>query len=107
MPGFKMQRVNLENGGYEDFLVNKSGRPASTAGVQGLERPIRLDWAPDGSLYVVDFGRIDFEETGMAAHPNNGKVWKVIRTSGASALPPVQPQDKEMSRQEQGCGYVH
>lgn len=78
MPGFRVQRVILERGERLDFLVNRSGMPASASGQQGLERPIQLEWGPDGALYVVDFGRIDFEETGMKAHPKTGTIWRVV-----------------------------
>lgn len=79
MPGFRVQRVNLDTGEHQDFLVNRSGMPASASGEQGLERPIQLEWGPEGALYVVDFGRIDFEETGMKAHPKTGAIWRVVQ----------------------------
>lgn len=79
LPGFRVQRVNLDGGGTADFLVNHSGQPASATDGGGLERPIQLEWGPDGSLYVVDFGVIELTETGMEAKPRSGVIWRVTR----------------------------
>jgi glucose/arabinose dehydrogenase len=80
LPGFRVERVDLETGETEDFLVNKTRMPASATGGRGLERPIQLDYAPDGSLYLVDFGVIDVDQDGLNAHPNTGVVWRMVRT---------------------------
>jgi glucose/arabinose dehydrogenase len=80
LPGFRVQRINLGTGQASDFLVNKSGNPASATGGGGLERPIQLEWGPDGALYVIDFGVIRVSPQGLNAQPNTGLVWKVSRT---------------------------
>ncbi|MDP9478940.1 MAG: hypothetical protein M3R38_25225 [Actinomycetota bacterium] len=84
LPGFRVSRVNLATGEATDFLVNKSGKPASATGGGGLERPIQLEYAPDGSLYLVDFGVINITEKGMNATPNTGVLWRVTRTAGGA-----------------------
>lgn len=76
-PGFKIQQVNLQTGKATDFIYNKSNLPASANGGGGLERPIQLEWGPQGSLYIVDFGIVDFDDVGMNAHPFTGTLWKV------------------------------
>lgn len=83
LPGFRVQRVDLETGQVVDFLVNKSKQPASATGGGGLERPIQLEYGPDGALYVVDFGVINITATGLDARPNTGVIWKVTRAPGA------------------------
>lgn len=76
-PGFKVEMVNIKTGETKPFIANKTGKPASATNGGGLERPIQLAWGPDGSLYVVDFGRIDFTEKGMTSYANTGVIWKV------------------------------
>ncbi|MEX2336803.1 MAG: hypothetical protein WD555_05995 [Fulvivirga sp.] len=76
-PGFKVQRVNLETGEATDFIYNQSNIPASANKGGGLERPIQLEWKADGSLYIVDFGIVEIDDTGMNAHPFTGVLWKV------------------------------
>ena len=77
-PGFKVQRVNLTTGEVYNYIYNESGLPASaTRDAAGLERPIQLEWSPDGSLYIVDFGVVEFNSKGMTAHPFTGVLWKL------------------------------
>lgn len=76
-PGFRIQKVNLDDGNISDFIYNKSGLPASANGGGGLERPVQVEWSDDGSLYIVDFGIIEFDDVGMNAHPFTGVLWRV------------------------------
>ncbi|MDP9368687.1 MAG: hypothetical protein M3Q03_10505 [Chloroflexota bacterium] len=83
-PGFKVERVNLLTGETSDFVTNAAGPgPASMLGNKGLERPIMVEWGPDGALYVVDFGVVNITEKGMSAIPNTGAIWRVTRTGEA------------------------
>lgn len=78
-PGFKVQQVNLTTGQATDYIYNKNNLPASAKGTGGLERPIQLEWGKDGSLYIVDFGVVEFEDSGMNAYPFTGVLWKVTK----------------------------
>jgi len=96
--GFKVVRVNVENGIVEDFAVNR-GRvngPASKIGGGGLERPIAARFSPDGSaLYLVDFGVMTVGQGGKVRLPwatnkpsseprrGTGALWKITRSSTA------------------------
>jgi glucose/arabinose dehydrogenase len=83
-PGFKVQQVNLSTGNATDFIHNKNNLPASAKGTGGLERPIQMEWSKEGSLYIVDFGVVEFDDSGMVAHPNTGVVWKVSKSQPAN-----------------------
>ena len=83
-PGFKVQILDLTTGRTSDFLANKHPGPATAGTGMGLERPIQLEWGPDGALYVVDFGVISLKMDGMMAHPHTGAIWKVSRTDSRS-----------------------
>ncbi len=76
-PGFRVQRVNLQSGAVEDYIYNRSQLPSSVDNSGGLERPLQLEWGPDGSLYIVDFGVVEFDDVGMNAHPFTGVLWRV------------------------------
>lgn len=84
-PGFRVQRVNPKTGKIADFIVNKSEKPAWATNGGGLRRPIMPVWGPDGALYVVDFGVIEFSKQGMNAVPNTGVIWKVTRTGAPTS----------------------
>jgi glucose/arabinose dehydrogenase len=81
LPGFRVEQVDLDTGHTKAFAVNKSGKPASATPKEpgGLERPIQLEFAPDGSLYLVDFGIIDVDENGLKAVPGSGVLWRIWR----------------------------
>ncbi|MGK7391121.1 MAG: PQQ-dependent sugar dehydrogenase [Candidatus Cyclobacteriaceae bacterium M2_1C_046] len=79
--GYKVVRVNLENGVIDDFAVNKGERngPATWLKSGGLERPISVQIAPDGALYVVDFGILTMSEEGAKPYEKTGVIWKITR----------------------------
>jgi len=80
--GFKVVRVDPGTGVIEDFAVNRGARngPASRLGGGGLERPVAARFSPDGqSLYVVDFGRVDYTKDGAQPVKGTGVVWRVTR----------------------------
>ncbi|MFN3403197.1 MAG: PQQ-dependent sugar dehydrogenase [Cytophagaceae bacterium] len=80
--GFKIVRVDVENGIITDFAVNKGkkNQPASKANKGGLERPVSAKFSPDGeSLYIVDFGIMEVTKQGPAAKQNTGVIWKISR----------------------------
>ncbi len=90
-PGFKVQRVDLATGTLQDFLVNTERGPATAWRGGGLERPLQLEWGPDGALYVVDFGVISSRQrekiTVLNAHIRTGVIWRVRR----AGMPPLRP----------------
>ena len=83
-PGFKVQLVDLKTGRAQDFLNNRRPGPATAGTGSGLERPLQLEWGPDGALYVVDFGVISLTQMGMKAHARTGVIWRVSRPTDAA-----------------------
>lgn len=80
--GFKVIMVDVENGIVKDFAVNKGKKngPASWLKSGGLERPVAVQFHPDGtSLYVVDFGIIQISGKKTLSHKETGVVWKITK----------------------------
>lgn len=80
--GFKVVRVNVENGVSEIFATNKrASGPASKIESNGLERPISVKFNPGGdALYVTDFGVL-LEQGGAKPQTNTGVIWKITRAN--------------------------
>jgi glucose/arabinose dehydrogenase len=80
--GFKIVRVNVNDGVIRDFAVNKGKRngPASWLKSGGLERPLSVKFDPSGkALYVVDFGILKMTEHGPEPQENTGVIWKISK----------------------------
>ena len=78
--GFKIVRVDVNNGTIDTFATNRGKGPASRLRRGGLERPTALKFTPDGSaLYVVDFGVMTMTKDGPAARPRTGVLWRITR----------------------------
>jgi len=80
--GFKVVRVQVETGDIQDFMVNRGRKtgPASRIGGGGLERPIDVAFAPDGSaLYVLDFGVLLMEDDRHRPRAGTGSLWVIRR----------------------------
>lgn len=81
--GFKVVRVNPQNGVVENFAINK-GRgngPATYLKTKGLERPVSVHFSENGdTLYIVDFGILTVsEKEGAKPRERTGVIWKVIK----------------------------
>jgi hypothetical protein len=86
--GFQVVRVDTS--GREvavvDFIRNAKDLPASLlARGEGLiERPVAAKFAPDGSLYIVDFGELTMRDGREKVKPNTGRVFRLRAMDGAT-----------------------
>ena len=83
--GFKVVRVNVENGAVEEFAVNRGriNAPASALKRGGLERPVAVRFDPSGrALYVVDFGVLLMDRNGSHPKQHTGVLWRITRADG-------------------------
>jgi glucose/arabinose dehydrogenase len=86
--GFTVVRVDLGSREVHDFLRNARSKPASVLqpGEGLLERPVAVKFARDGSLFVVDFGRMDVKPDGrVKVRPGTGRILRL--RAGASTAP--------------------
>lgn len=79
--GFRVVRIDVQQGTSEVFLKNRHPGPASHhPGKGGIERPVDCKFHPDGqSLYVLDFGVTKVAPTHVTAYARTGVVWRVSR----------------------------
>ena len=81
--GHRVVRVNPRDGSVNDMAVNRSRMPASQTGNNGgLERPIEAKFGPDGNLYIVDLGVVEFREEAndWVATEGTGIIWRLSRS---------------------------
>lgn len=81
--GFKVVRVNPEDGIVENFAINKGkgNGPATFLRTGGLERPVSVHFNETGdTLYVVDFGILTVsEKEGAKPREGTGVIWKITK----------------------------
>jgi glucose/arabinose dehydrogenase len=77
--GFKVITVDVASGTAEDFVTNAEPGPASMLGTGGIERPVDCKFAPDGSLYVLDFGLSPVDVGKHVSYGHTGVLWRVSR----------------------------
>jgi glucose/arabinose dehydrogenase len=91
--GYKVVRVDIDTRQYKDFIYNTKGKPASLIDKaevgDALERPIDVKFAPDGSLYVLDLGRLRMRGGREEIAPNAGRLFRLIPLPPAPATQPT------------------
>jgi glucose/arabinose dehydrogenase len=60
-------------------MRNRHPGPASRHGCGGIERPVDAEFAPDGSLYVLDFGVSAVDAQKQLSYGRTGVLWRVRR----------------------------
>jgi glucose/arabinose dehydrogenase len=88
--GYKVVRVDPDSKQVFDYISNTRGGPASSerdGRGGGLERPIDVKLGPDGALYIVDFGRLEFREGEPRVRAGTGRIFKLTPVN--TAAPPA------------------
>lgn len=88
--GYKVVRVNVDSGKVEEFIHNTQLLPGSKTGQAGraLERPIDVKLGPDGALYVLDFGEVEYKASGREkVSSGTGRILKLIPTPQPATQP--------------------
>lgn len=85
--GFAVARLDMKTRKLEAFVKNDLPGPAYINQQDGFNRPVDVVFAPDTSLYVVDWGASTVDEEGLKMSPRTGVVWRIRPAS----LPPRAP----------------
>lgn len=78
--GYKVVQVDVDNRQTHDFVYNTRRGPASLNGknADALERPYDAKFGPDGSLYILDLGRIEVKGAHLVPVSRTGKLLRLI-----------------------------
>ncbi|HEY1685112.1 MAG TPA: hypothetical protein VGG19_10140 [Tepidisphaeraceae bacterium] len=81
--GYKVVRVDVDSREVQDFVFNTQGAPSSHLHhhPECLERPIDVKFAPDGSMYILDLGIVDYKTGSPHVHPGTGKIFRLVPTN--------------------------
>jgi glucose/arabinose dehydrogenase len=76
--GYKVVRLDTDMKQAADFIRNTRGGPGSRInskqGAALLERPVDVKFAPDGKLYILDYGRMEMRNGKERIKPGTGKL---------------------------------
>jgi glucose/arabinose dehydrogenase len=85
--GFRVVRVDLNAKEVHDFASNVLPGPSYINQQHGFDRPSDVAFAPDTSLYVVDWGASTITDEGLKLQPLTGAVWRIYPDSLQAARP--------------------
>jgi glucose/arabinose dehydrogenase len=85
--GYNIVRLEMKTGKVHDFASNILPGPSYVNRSGGFDRPSDVAFAPDGSLYVLDWGSSTVTDEGLKLVPQTGIVWRIY----PSSMAPVRP----------------
>ena len=92
--GYKVVRLDTDVKQARDFVRNTQGSPASRIKEKDhgglIERPVDVKFAPDGSLYILDYGRMETSNGKERIKPGTGKLF-VLQPIVEHAAPATAP----------------
>jgi glucose/arabinose dehydrogenase len=83
--GYKVVSVDLDSKRVDDFVRNTAGGPASRIDEKNpnlLERPIDVKIGPDGTVFILDAGRMQVRDGRETYETGTGKIFRVVPTPG-------------------------
>ena len=77
--GFKIMRLDPDSKEASDFVYNTSQLPSSKDKNDALaiERPTDVKFGPDGALYIVDLGQVEYRGGKTAVKDGSGKILRL------------------------------
>jgi len=87
--GFKVARLDMTTREVEDIVRNTRGGPASRLprGQGLIERPWSVKFAPNGALYIVDIGEIDYRDGRTRVKRDTGRLYILEPAPSATTRP--------------------
>lgn len=78
--GYKIVRVDVDNRQVRDFVHNTEDLPASKlhGHPEALERPIDIKFGPDGAMYILDLGVVNYKTGHPRIRPGTGRIFRLV-----------------------------
>lgn len=79
--GFKVVMVDLDRHITRDFVRNVGDLPGSQINPHNpslLERPLDIKFGPDGSMYILDEGRMEVKHAQDRFDSNSGQIFRLV-----------------------------
>lgn len=89
--GYKVVQVDVDNRLMNDFVYNSKGMPTSALeATEGLERPVDVKFAPDGSLYILDYGHLRMRNGREEVTRRTGKLYRLVPVQSEATTAPAE-----------------
>lgn len=77
--GYKVVKLDQDTKQSVDYIYNTTQQPAHLLGKNSpaLERPIDVKFGPDGALYILDYGRVEWNSSSPKIKTHTGRVLRV------------------------------
>jgi len=78
--GYRVVAVNIQTKQVKEFVRNTRGGPASRLDLHTpnlLERPVDVKFGPDGSVYILDAGRMQMRDGRERYEPGSGQIFRL------------------------------
>jgi glucose/arabinose dehydrogenase len=85
--GYRIVQLDPDTKLATDLVYNTSQLPASKSRRRSLalERPIDVKFGPDGALYIVDMGKVEYRNGKPSVERGSGKVLRVFATTSEAS----------------------
>lgn len=85
--GHKIVAVEIDSPNHPvtDYVLNTGGGPGSHIDEKNanlLERPVDVKFGPDGTIYILDGGRMEIHNGRAQWEPGTGKIFRVVPQAG-------------------------
>ena len=79
--GYKVVIVDVDNRQVTDYIANTATGPGSRIDAKNpllLERPVDVKFGPDGSLYILDAGRMEIRDGREQYDAGTGRIFHLV-----------------------------
>jgi hypothetical protein len=90
--GYRVVRVDVDRHTVHEFIRNVALQPRSRVNSDNpnlLERPVDVKFAPDGTLYILDFGKMQNKDGKERVETGTGQIFRLTPAPRTTATQPT------------------